>query len=72
MLDGCTYAEQLQVVAVDGGVAGNVVPDEARVTLNHRYAPDRRAEEAGAFLLDLLRGTWEPGDGGHLGAPRRR
>ena len=63
VLDGCTYAEQLQVVAVDGGVAGNVVPDEARVTLNHRYAPDRRAEEAGAFLLDLLRGTWEPETG---------
>lgn len=60
VLDGCTYAEQLQVVAVDGGVAGNVVPDEARVTLNHRYAPDRGAEEAGAFLHDLLRGTWEP------------
>ena len=63
VLDGCTYAEQLQVVAVDGGVAGNVVPDEARVTLNHRYAPDRGAEEAGAFLLDLLRGTWEPETG---------
>jgi succinyl-diaminopimelate desuccinylase len=59
VLDGCTYAEQLQAVAVEGGVAANVVPDEARVTLNHRYAPDRRAEEAGAFLLDLLRGTWD-------------
>ena len=63
VLDGCTYAEQLQVVAVDGGVAGNVVPDEARVTLNHRYAPDRGAAEAGAFLLDLLHGTWEPETG---------
>ncbi len=63
VLDGCTYAEQLQVVAVDGGVAGNVVPDEARATLNHRYAPDRGAEEAGAFLLDLLSGTWEPETG---------
>src|SRR6202522_1124765 len=42
VLDGCTYAEQLQAVAVEGGVAANVVPDEARVTLNHRYAPDRR------------------------------
>jgi succinyl-diaminopimelate desuccinylase len=60
VLDGCTYAEQLQAVAVEGGVAGNVVPDEARVTLNHRYAPDRKAWEAEAFLLDLLQGTWEP------------
>jgi succinyl-diaminopimelate desuccinylase len=59
VLDGCTYAEQLQVVAIDGGVAANVVPDEATVTLNHRYAPDRGAVEAGAFLLDLLHGTWD-------------
>jgi succinyl-diaminopimelate desuccinylase len=61
VLDGCTYAEQLQAVAVEGGVAANVVPDEARLTLNHRYAPDRGATEAGAFLLHLLEGTWEPG-----------
>jgi succinyl-diaminopimelate desuccinylase len=60
VLDGCTYAEQLQAVAIEGGVAANVVPDEARLTLNHRYAPDRRADEAGAFLLDLLQGTWDP------------
>lgn len=63
VLDGCTYAEQLQAVAVEGGVAGNVVPDEARVTLNHRYAPDRGAKESEAFLLELLRGTWDPKTG---------
>lgn len=63
VLDGCTYAEQLQAVAVEGGVAANVVPDEVRLTLNHRYAPDRGGKEAGAFLLDLLQGTWDP-DGG--------
>ena len=63
VLDGCTYAEQLQAVAVEGGVAANVVPDEARLTLNHRYAPDRDATEAGAFLLELLQGTWEPENG---------
>ena len=72
VLDGCTYAEQLQAVAVEGGVAANVVPDEARLTLNHRYAPDRGAAEAGAFLLDLLQGTWDPEDGRHLGGARHR
>jgi succinyl-diaminopimelate desuccinylase len=54
VLDGCVYVEQLQVVAIDGGVAPNVVPDEARVTVNHRYAPDRGHEEAEAFLHELL------------------
>jgi succinyl-diaminopimelate desuccinylase len=62
-LDGCTYAEQLQVVAVDGGVASNVVPDVAVVILNHRYAPDRGQAEAEAFLHGLLDATLEPADG---------
>jgi succinyl-diaminopimelate desuccinylase len=76
VLDGCTYAEQLQVVGVEGGVASNVVPDEAVVTINHRYAPDRGQAEAEAFLHDLLDpvleldegDTWEMLDAGD-GAP---
>jgi succinyl-diaminopimelate desuccinylase len=59
VLDGCTYAEQLQAVGVEGGVAANVVPDEARVALNHRYAPDRGRVEAEAFLHELLDPTLE-------------
>jgi succinyl-diaminopimelate desuccinylase len=62
-LDGCRYAEQLQVVAVEGGVASNVVPDRAVVTLNHRYAPDRQWPRAEAFLHELLDPTLELGDG---------
>ncbi len=63
VLDGCNYVEQLQAVAIEGGVAGNVVPDEARLILNHRYAPDRGAAEAEAFLHELLDPLLELGEG---------
>ena len=54
VLDGCTFAEALSAVRVEGGVAGNVVPDRAVVHLNHRYAPDRRAPEAVAAVRRAL------------------
>ncbi|CAA9252829.1 MAG: N-succinyl-L,L-diaminopimelate desuccinylase [uncultured Acidimicrobiales bacterium] len=60
VLSGCTYREALQAVAVTGGVAGNVVPDLATVTLNHRYAPDRDGDEALAHVLDVLGPTFDP------------
>jgi succinyl-diaminopimelate desuccinylase len=63
VLDGCTYAEQLQVVAVDGGVAGNVVPDAAGVTINFRYAPDRRRADAEVYVRQLLAPTFDEAEG---------
>jgi succinyl-diaminopimelate desuccinylase len=45
-IDGCTYREGLSAVRIDGGVAGNVIPDAASVTVNFRFAPDRSAAEA--------------------------
>jgi len=54
VIDDCEYAEQLQAVGIEGGVAGNVVPDEARITLNYRFAPDRSLREAEAALRELL------------------
>jgi succinyl-diaminopimelate desuccinylase len=62
VLDGCEFREALQAVAVDGGVAGNVVPDEATVSLNHRFAPDRTPAEAEAALRDLLAPVLGEGD----------
>ncbi len=53
-IDGCHFREGLQVVAVHGGVAGNVVPDRATLTLNHRFAPDRTPEEAEVHLRDVV------------------
>ena len=62
VLDGCEYAEQLQAVEVSGGTAPNVVPDEASLLVNHRFAPDRSVEEAEASVRQLLSAHIEPGD----------
>ncbi|HEX9970397.1 MAG TPA: succinyl-diaminopimelate desuccinylase [Acidimicrobiales bacterium] len=57
VLDGCEYREALQAVRVEGGVAGNVVPDRVVVQFNHRFAPDRSGDEAAAHVLDVLGDT---------------
>lgn len=54
VVQGCEYREALQAVAVSGGVAGNVVPDSATLTLNHRFAPDRTPEQAEEHVRSLL------------------
>ena len=53
-IDGVRYTEQLQSVGVTGGVASNVVPDLATLTLNHRVAPDRTKDEAASWLREYL------------------
>ncbi|HEY9559128.1 MAG TPA: succinyl-diaminopimelate desuccinylase [Acidimicrobiales bacterium] len=62
VIDGCEFHEALQAVAVSGGVAGNVVPDVASVTINRRFAPDRSADEAEAEVRALLATVIEDGD----------
>ena len=55
-IDGCTYREGLSAVRVDGGVAGNVIPDAASVTVNFRFAPDRSPEAALAHVREVFDG----------------
>jgi succinyl-diaminopimelate desuccinylase len=63
VIDGCTYREALQVVAIDGGVAANVVPDRVELTLNHRFAPDRGAAEAEAHVRAVVGDVIDPSAG---------
>lgn len=62
VVDGCEFREAVQAVMVEGGVAGNVVPDRARVLINHRFAPDRDEAEAEAWLRALIAPVLEEGD----------
>jgi succinyl-diaminopimelate desuccinylase len=54
-VDGLRYHEGLNAVAIRGGVAGNVVPDECVVTVNFRFAPDRTGDEAADFVRSLFK-----------------
>lgn len=62
VIAGCEYREALQAVAVAGGTAGNVVPDRAVVTINHRYAPDRTEAEAFAHVRGVIAPALADGD----------
>ncbi|MFQ1000407.1 succinyl-diaminopimelate desuccinylase [Modestobacter sp. SSW1-42] len=53
-IDGLRYREGLNAVRIEGGVAGNVVPDECRVTVNFRFAPDRDEDDAVAHVREVF------------------
>lgn len=55
-IDGCRYREGLNAVRINGGVAGNVIPDLCEVEVNFRFAPDRSADEAARHLVEVLGG----------------
>lgn len=55
-IEGLTFKEGLQAVAINGGVAGNVVPDRVEISFNHRFAPDRTSEQAINHLTEFFSG----------------
>lgn len=55
-IDGLEYREGLNAVRIDGGVAGNVIPDECVVTVNFRYAPDRSEADAEKHVREVFDG----------------
>ncbi len=55
-IDGLLYREGLNAVGITGGVAGNVIPDEAVVSVNFRFAPDRTEDEAHLHLQEVFEG----------------
>ena len=55
-VDGLDYREGLSAVGVSGGVAGNVIPDEAALTVNYRFAPDKSIAQALAHVEEVFAG----------------
>jgi succinyl-diaminopimelate desuccinylase len=55
-VDGLVYREGLNAVAIRGGIAGNVIPDECVVTVNFRFAPSRSVAAAADHVREVLDG----------------
>ncbi|MGO1318927.1 MAG: succinyl-diaminopimelate desuccinylase [Galactobacter sp.] len=55
-VEGLAFRESLNAVRINGGVAGNVIPDHCEVEVNYRFAPSRSIEEADAYVRSLLEG----------------
>jgi len=55
-VDGLEYHEAMNAVAIRGGIAGNVIPDECVVTINYRFAPNMSGSEALAHVCELFEG----------------
>jgi succinyl-diaminopimelate desuccinylase len=53
-VDGLVFREVVGAVRIEGGIAQNVVPAEASVELNYRYAPNRAPEDAERRLRELV------------------
>ncbi len=52
-VDGLVFREVVSAVAIEGGIADNVVPDRCIARLNYRYAPGRTREQAEERIRDL-------------------
>lgn len=55
-VDGLEYRESLNAVMASAGIATNVIPDIATLTINYRFAPSRTRSEVEQKLRDLFPG----------------
>lgn len=56
-VDGLDFRESLSVVRIEGGIANNVIPEAASMTVNYRFAPSMRADDALEWVRGFFEGT---------------
>lgn len=62
-VDGLDYREGLNATMISGGTGTNVIPDECRVHVNYRFAPDKSLDQAKALMFgDNFEGQLENGE----------
>ncbi|KAB8288300.1 succinyl-diaminopimelate desuccinylase [Bifidobacterium ramosum] len=64
-VDGLVYREGVNATLISGGKGTNVIPDECRVHVNYRFAPDKTIAEAKALMMGSDCGA-ELGNGEHM------
>jgi succinyl-diaminopimelate desuccinylase len=55
-IDGLVYPEGMNAVLIEGGHAGNVIPDHCAVTVNYRFSPDQTEAQALDRVRELFDG----------------
>ncbi|WEV52745.1 succinyl-diaminopimelate desuccinylase [Bifidobacterium sp. ESL0704] len=63
-VDGLTYREGVNATLISGGKGTNVIPDECRIHVNYRFAPDKDLPAAKALMMGTDAGA-EMGNGEH-------
>ncbi|MDY3125501.1 MAG: succinyl-diaminopimelate desuccinylase [Bifidobacterium mongoliense] len=63
-VDGLTYREGVNATMISGGTGTNVIPDECRIHVNYRFAPDKTLAQAKALMMGEDAGA-ELGNGEH-------
>lgn len=53
-VEGLVYRESLNAVKLHAGIANNVIPDEAVMTVNYRFAPDKTWQQAFESMQQLF------------------
>lgn len=55
-VEGLAFREGLNAVQIEGGIAGNVIPDHSKVHINYRFAPNKTLDQAIAHVEEVFEG----------------